>query len=137
MNLSIWILVGAMSISSFFSFWNLHYFCKLNCLKNSLSNMISCSSSIKLITSDFFFVILESDIDSEYIYWALTPLQLEKFQLKFSQYVCYIIWKSHCTKIILARLLKLTVWYICIDELAWHPNTEPKCFKNKVCKKIT
>ena len=59
----------------------------------------------------FFSVILESYIDPVYIHWALTPFQLEKFQLKISQHVCYIIWVIHYTKIIVARLLKLTVSY--------------------------
>ena len=51
-NLSIWMLVGAISISSFFSFSKLDYFSDMNCLKNLLSDMISCSSSTQLITSD-------------------------------------------------------------------------------------
>ena len=68
----------------------------------------------------FFSVILESDIDLEYIHWTLTPFQLEKFQLKVSQYVCYIIWESHCTKIIVARLLKLIVLYILFVSMNQH-----------------
>ena len=32
---------------------------------------------------------------------------MKKFQLKLSQYVCYVIWESHYTKIIVGRLLKL------------------------------
>ena len=51
-NFSIQMLVGAISISSFFSFWKLDYFSDMNCLKNPLSDMISCSSSTQLITSD-------------------------------------------------------------------------------------
>ena len=51
-----------------------------------------------------------------YIHSTLTPFQLEKFQLKFSKYVRYIIWESHCTKILVVRLLKLIVLYIHIDE---------------------
>ena len=84
----------------------------------------------------FFSVILESDIEPGYIHWTLTPFQLEKFQLKFSQYVCYIIWESHCTKIIVARLLKLIVLYIRIDESVWHPNTEPKFFRTRFVKRL-
>ena len=84
----------------------------------------------------FFFVILESDIDPGYIHWTLTLFQSEKFQLKFSQYVCYIIWESHCTKIIVARLLKLIVLYIRIDESVWHPNTEPKFFRTRFVKRL-
>ena len=45
-------LVGAISISSFFSFWKLNQFSDMNCLKKPLSYMISCSSSAQLITSD-------------------------------------------------------------------------------------
>ena len=45
-------LVGAISINSFFSFWKLDYFSDMNCLKNPLSDMISCSSSTQLITLD-------------------------------------------------------------------------------------
>ena len=67
-----------------------------------------------------------SDNDSGYIDWTLTPFQLEKFQLKISQYVCYIIWEGHFTKTIAARLLKLIVLYIRIDESVWHLNAEPK-----------
>ena len=74
----------------------------------------------------FFSVILESDIDPGYIYWTLT--------LKFSQYVCYITWESHCTKIIAARLLKLSIvysyWWISMAPKYW-----AQMFKNKVCKK--
>ena len=62
-------LVGAISISSFFSFWKLDYFSDMNGLKNSLSDTIACSSSTKLITSD----LLESDIKPGYIHWTLTP----------------------------------------------------------------
>ena len=58
-----------------------------------------------------FSVILVSNIDLGYIHWALTPFQLKKFQLTFSQYVYYIIWESHSSKIIVARLLKRTVSY--------------------------
>ena len=85
----------------------------------------------------FFSVILELDIDPEYIHWTLTLFQLEKFQLKFSQYVCYIIWESHCTKIIAARFLKLTVSNIHIDESVWHPDTEPRFFRLRFVKSLT
>ena len=43
-------LVGAISISSFFSLWKVDYFSDMNCLKKSYK--ISCSSSTQLITSD-------------------------------------------------------------------------------------
>ena len=108
LNLSIWMLVGAISISSFFSFWKLDYFSDMDCLKNPLAVMISCSSSTQLITSNFS-VMLESNIDTGYIHWRLTPFQSEKLQLKLSQYLRYIIWESHCTKMIVGRLLKLTL----------------------------
>ena len=54
LSLSIWMFVGAISIRSFFSFWKLNYFCDMSCLNNPLSDIISCSSSTQLITSDFF-----------------------------------------------------------------------------------
>ena len=127
-------LVGAISISSFFSFWKLDYFSDMTCLKNPLSDMISCSFSTQLITHSN--QILKSDIDPGYIHWTLTPLRLEKFQLKFSQYMCYIIWESRCTKIIVARLLKLIVLYICIDESVWHSNTELKFFRTRFVKRL-
>ena len=79
---------------------------------------------------------LESDVDPEYIHWTLTPFQLEKFQLKVSQYVYYIIWESNCTKIMVARLLKLIVLYIRINESVWHPNTEPKFFRTRFVKRL-
>ena len=101
-------IVLAISITSFFSFWKLDYFSDMNCLKNPLSDMISCSSSTQLITSDFSL----SDINLGYIHWTLTPFQSDKFQLKVSHYVCYIIRERHCTKIIVSRLLKLTVSYL-------------------------
>ena len=81
--------------------------------------------------------MLEPDTDSGYIYWTLTLFQLKKFQLKVSpQYVCYIIWESHCTKIMVARLLKLIVLYIRIDESVWHPNTEPTFFRTRFVKRL-
>ena len=58
-----------------------------------------------------------------------------KFQPKVSQYVCFIIWKSHWTKIV-PRLLKLTVLYIRIDESVWHPNTEPNFFRTRFVKRL-
>ena len=51
-------------------------------------------------------------------------------------YVCYITWESHSTKIIVARLLKLIVFYIRIDESVWHPNTEPKFFRTRFVKRL-
>ena len=135
MNRSIWMLVGAISISSIFSFWKLDYFCVINCIKNPLSDnfmfFLNPANHIRL-----FSVILESDIDPGYFHWTWTPSKLEKIQLKVSQYVCYIIWESHCTKIIVARLLKLTVLYIHIYESVWHPNTEPKVFRTRFVKRL-
>ena len=64
----------------------------------------------------FFSVLLESNIDTGYIHRWLTPFQLKTFQLKLSQYVCYIIWERRCTKMIVGRLLKVTVSYIRIDK---------------------
>ena len=119
-------LVGAISISSFFSFRILDYFSDINCLKNPLFDITSCSCSTQLITSD---------MDPGYIHWTLTPFQLERFQLKVSQYVCYIIWESQCTEIIVARLLKFIVLYIRIDESVWHPNTKPKFFRRRFVKR--
>ena len=125
-------LVGAISISSFFSFWKLDYFSDMNCLKNPLSDMISCSSSTQLITSDI-----------RVRYWPriyslnINSIPTGEIPTKgFSQYVCYIIWESHCTKIIVARLLKLIVLYIRIDESVWHPNTEPKFFRRRFVKRL-
>ena len=69
-NLSIWILVGAISISSF---WKLDYSFDMNFVKNPLSDMISCSSSTQPINSDFSG-ILESGIDPGYIHWTWTPI---------------------------------------------------------------
>ena len=51
-NLSIWMIVGAIGIRSFFNLWKLDYLSVINCLKNPLSDMISCSSLTQLITSD-------------------------------------------------------------------------------------
>ena len=64
----------------------------------------------------FSYLTIQSDIHPGYIHWTLTQLQLYKFQLNVSQYVCYIIWDSHWNKIIVSRFLKLTVLYIRIDE---------------------
>ena len=52
-NLLICMLVGAINIISFLSSLKLDYFLDADCLKNLLSDMISCSSSTQLITSDF------------------------------------------------------------------------------------
>ena len=129
LNLSIWMLVGAISISSFFSFWNLDYFWHEPFIWHDFMFFLNPANHIR-----FFSVILESDIDPGYIHWTLTPFQLQKFQLKVSQYVCYIIWESHCTKIIVVRLLRLIVLYIRIDKSVWHPNTEPKLFRTRFVK---
>ena len=129
-NFSIGTLLGAISISSLFSFWKLDYFSDMNCLfkepfiSHDFTFFFNPANHIR-----FFSVILESDIDRGYIHWTLPPFQLEKFQLKISQYVCYIIWESHCTKIIVVRLLKLKVSYpevslfVSLNQYE-HPNTE-------------
>ena len=125
-------LVGAISISSFFSFSQLDYFCDMNCLKNRLSDMISCSSSTQLITSNirvrYWLWIYSQNINS--VPTGEIPTK------GFSQYVCYIIWESHCTKIIVARLLNLIVLYIRIDESVWHPNTELNFFRTRFVKRL-
>ena len=89
-------------------------------LKSSFSDMISCSSSTQICSSStsnfslwYWSQIL---IDLGYIHWTLTLSQLDKFQLNVSQYVWNISSESHCTKIIVARILKLTVSYVCIKE---------------------
>ena len=116
--------VGAISISSFFHFWKLDYFSDMNCLKNSLSDMISCSSSTQLITSDirvrYWPRIYSLNINSIPIWEIRTKVFPE----------------SHYTKIIEVRLLKLIVLYICIDESVWHPNTEPKFFRTRFVKRL-
>ena len=66
----------------------------------------------------------------------INSILIEKFQLKVSQYVCYIIWESRCTKFIVARLQKFRVLYICIHESVWHPNTEPKFFNTRFVKRL-
>ena len=123
-------LVRAISISSFFSFWKLDYFSGMNCLKNTLPDMIWCCFSSQLVSS-------ESDFDAGPIHWTLTPFRLEEFQLKVFQYVCYMIWKSHDTKIIVAMLLQPITLYIRIGGSVWHPNTEPKFFRTRFEKRLT
>ena len=125
-------LVGAISISSFFSFSKLDYFCVTNCLKNPLSDTISCSSLTQLITSDI-----------RVRYWPriyslnINSIPTGEIPTKgFSQYVCYIIWESDCTKLIVARLLKLIVLYIFIDESVWHLNTEPNFFRARFVERL-
>ena len=136
LNLSIWMFVVAISMSSFFSFWKLdglflwHELTKEPFIWHNFMFFLNSANHIRL-----FSVILESDIDAGYIHWTLTLFQSEKFQLKFSQYVCYIIWESCWTKII-GRLPKLTVSYIYIDESVWHPNTMPKCFRTRFVKRL-
>ena len=87
-------------------------------------------------TLKYTLLILQSDIDPGYIHWTLTSFQLEKFEVKVSEYLCYIFWESHSTKIIVARILKLTVMYICINESVWHPNTELRFFRIKFVKRL-
>ena len=114
-NLSIWMLVGAISISSFFSFWKLDYFSDMNCLKNPLSDMISCSSSTQLITSDI-----------RVRYWPriyslnIKSIPIGEIPITKSFPICALNnLRSHCTKIIVARLLKLNVVY----PYWWHSMT--------------
>ena len=103
--------VRAISFSSFFNFWKLDYFSDINCSKNPLYltwSYVLLQPSNCII---FFLVILESTIGSGYFHRTLTPFQSEKLLLKVSQYVCCIIWESHYTRIIVARLLKLAESY--------------------------
>ena len=51
-KLSTWMLVGAIGIGSFFSFWKSDYFSDMTLLKSHLSHVISCSSQTQPITSD-------------------------------------------------------------------------------------
>ena len=84
-NYSTWMLVGAICIISSFSFWKLDYLSDMTCFKNPLFDMIHVPANhIRC-----FSMILESDINPRYIHWTLTPFQLEKFQLKFHQNVCF------------------------------------------------
>ena len=126
--------VGAINISSFFSFWKLDYFFdfKEPFIWHDFMFFLNPTNHIRI-----FSVIFESNIDTGYTHWRLTLFQPEKFQLKLSQYVCYIMWESHCTKMIVDRLLKLTVLYIRIDESVWHPNIESKCFRTRFGKRLT
>ena len=123
-------LVGAISISSFFSFWMLYYFLDMNCLKNPLSDMISCSSLTQLITSNI-----------RVRYWPriyslnINSIPIGEIPTKSFPVCVSITWRSHCPKI-LDRLLKLIVLYICIDESVWHPNTEPKFFRTRFVKRL-
>ena len=124
-------LVGTISISSFLGFWKLDYFFDMNCLKNPLSDIISCSSSTQLITSDIrvrywpriYSLIINSILIGE------IPTKI------FPVCVLYNL-RSHYTKIMVARLLKLIVLYICIDESVRHPNTEPKFFRIRFVKRL-
>ena len=124
-------LVGAISISSFLSSQKLDYFSDMNCQKNPLFDMISCSSSTQLITSDI-----------RVRYWSriyslnINSIPVGEISTKVFQYVRHLIWESHSTKIIVARLLKLIVLYTCIDKSVWHPNTEPKFFRTRFVKRL-
>ena len=61
-------LVGAISISSFFSLWNL---LKENFLWNDFMFFLNSVNHIRGLS-----VILESDIDPGYIQWNLTSIQI-------------------------------------------------------------
>ena len=101
-------------------------------LKNPLSDMISCSFSTQLITSDIR-VRSWPRINS----LNINSVPIGEIPTKDSPVcVCYIIWESHCTKIIVDTLLKLIVLYIRIDESVWHPNTEPKFFRRRFVKRL-
>ena len=75
-------------------------------------------------------------------YWAkiysmnINSIPIGEIPTKVFRDMCYIIWESHCTKIILARFLKLTVLYICINESVWHANAEHKFFRKKFVKRL-
>ena len=124
--------VGAISISSFFSFWKLDYFSDMNCLKNPLSDMISCSSSTQLITSDI-----------RVRYWPriyslnINSIPIGEIPTKgFPVCVLYNLRKSlhkiHSSQVAETYI----VLYIGIDDSVWHPNTEPKCFRTRFVKRL-
>ena len=108
-------LVGAISISSFFSFWKLDYFSDMNCLKNPLSDMISCSSSTQLITSDI-----------RVRYWPriyslnIKSIPIGEIPTTKGFPICALNnLRSHCTKIIVARLLKLRISVLMTQHDTW------------------
>ena len=92
-----WMLVGAIRITSFFNLWKLYYFSDIASLRNPLSNS---TNHIR-----FFSVILESGLDSRYI---LLDNWRNSYQ-RFPRISFCITWESQCTKIIVARLLQLSV----------------------------
>ena len=126
-------IVGAISTissSSFFSFWKLDYFSDMNCLKNPLSDMISCSSSTQRITSDI-----------RVRYWPRTySLNINSIPVgeiptkDFPVCVLYNLRRSlhqnHSS-----QFAELIVLYIRNDESVWHPNTEPKLFRTRFLKR--
>ena len=116
-------LVGAIRISSFFSFSKLDIFSDLTCLKKPLSDIISYFPSTQLITSDFFSVILESDIfHPRYISLNIYSIPFKGYQRFPSMYVLYNLRKSvylnHSSQIFVAysvipRCIFEPLSYIC------------------------
>ena len=68
----------------------------MNCLKNHLSDMISCSSSTQLVTSDNS-QILTQDIFTEHELHSNWRNSNKRFPSKYV--CCVVISESHCTKI--------------------------------------
>ena len=87
-NLSVWLLVEAISITSFFSFWKLDYIFDMNCLKKTLSDMISLFFLNSTNRFRFFSVILtEIQILT---HWTLTAIG----EILTKCCMC-VIWESH------------------------------------------
>ena len=104
-------LVGAIGISSFFSFSKLDIFSDLTYLKKPLSDIISYFPSTQLITSDFFSVILELDIfHPRYISLNIYSIPSKGYQRFPSMYVLYNLRKSvylnHSSQICVAYSVK-------------------------------
>ena len=87
-NLSVWLLVEAISIKSFFSFWKLDYIFDMNCLKKTLSDMIPLFFLNSTNRFRFFSVIL-TEIQI-LIHWTLTAIR----EILTKGGMC-VIWESH------------------------------------------
>ena len=131
MNLSLWMLVGAIRINSFCSFWKLHYFSDIACLKNPLPDVISRSSSTQLLTWHIFSVMLEPNMDPKCISLNIISISIEEIPIKgFPVCVFCIIWQYQCAKIIVASLLLLTVSYLKVYSYDWIGITTQKLSPN-------
>ena len=134
MHPSPWILVGTISISSF---WKLNYFSEMTCPKNLLSDMVSCSSSIQLITSDFS-LILELDINPGYIHWTWNQFQLEELKLNVS-HMCVLnnlrksVYSYHSSQFAVAYSAVPRGILISLNHHG-HTKTEPKFFTTSLIK---